>query len=220
MRSYIKALIFDLDGTLADTIPAIAEAVNMALDSLGFPKRSEAEIRSFIGKGPRHLMSEALPREARESDPLLVDRALKLYDGTYAKTYMHTDRLYDGVEEAVLELAKYYKIAVLSNKQDQYVKALVDQLLPAGICEFALGTVNGVPAKPEPGTALRLAELLGVSPHDCMLIGDSEIDILTAENAEFDILSVSWGYSSKNKLIFKWAQDIVDTPYELLEYFK
>ena len=199
MRSYIKALIFDLDGTLADTIPAIAEAVNMALDSLGFPKRSEAEIRSFIGKGPRHLMSEALPREARESDPLLVDRALKLYDGTYAKTYMHTDRLYDGVEEAVLELAKYYKIAVLSNKQDQYVKALVDQLLPAGICEFALGTVNGVPAK---------------------LIGDSEIDILTAENAEFDILSVSWGYSSKNKLIFKGAQDIVDTPYELLEYFK
>ena len=168
MRSYIKALIFDLDGTLADTIPAIAEAVNMALDSLGFPKRSEAEIRSFIGKGPRHLMSEALPREARESDPLLVDRALKLYDGTYAKTYMHTDRLYDGVEEAVLELA----------------------------------------------------EILGVSPHDCMLIGDSEIDILTAENAEFDILSVSWGYSSKNKLIFKGAQDIVNTPEELLEYFK
>ena len=111
-------------------------------------------------------------------------------------------------------------IAVLSNKQDQYVKALVDQLLPAGICEAAVGTRGGVPAKPEPRVALELAEILGVSPHDCMLIGDSEIDILTAENAEFDILSVSWGYSSKNKLIFKGAQDIVNTPEELLEYFK
>lgn len=220
MRSYIKALMFDLDGTLADTIPAITEAVNMALESLGFPKRNEAEIRSFIGKGPRHLMSEALPREARESDPLLVDRALTLYDGMYAKTYMHTDRLYDGMEEALLELSRYYKIAVLSNKQDEYVKALIDQLLPAGICEAAVGTRDGIPAKPEPRVALELAETLGVSPHDCMLIGDSEIDILTAENAEFDILSVSWGYSSKNKLIFKGAQDIVSTPEELLEYFK
>ena len=80
--------------------------------------------------------------------------------------------------------------------------------------------IQGTYPKGEVLTELKLAEQLGVSPHDCMLIGDSEIDIITAENAEFDILSVSWGYCSKNKLIFKGAQDIVNTPEELLEYFK
>lgn len=220
MRSYIKALIFDLDGTLADTVPAISEAVNMALNMLGFPSRTEEEIRSFIGRGPRHLISEALPQKQKDEDPSLIDRALALYDKAYAETYMHTDKMYDGMLEAILELSKYYRIAILSNKQDEYVKALADQLLPSGICEIACGTLNGVPAKPDPHTALKLAEQLGVSPHDCMLIGDSEIDIITAENAEFDILSVSWGYCSKNKLIFKGAQDIVNTPEELLEYFK
>ena len=91
MRSYIKALIFDLDGTLADTVPAISEAVNMALNMLGFPSRTEEEIRSFIGRGPRHLISEALPKKQKDEDPSLIDRALALYDKAYAETYMHTD---------------------------------------------------------------------------------------------------------------------------------
>ncbi len=218
MRSYIKALIFDLDGTLADTIPAIAQAVNMTLDKLGYPNRSEAEIRGFIGQGPRHLITESLPSNKRESDT--VDSALSIYNTMYAKTYMQTDKLYDGIEEAILELSKYYKIAVLSNKQDEYVKALVKQLLPIGICQLAYGSQDGVPAKPRPDLALKLAEELSLPPHECMLIGDSEIDILTAENAGFDILSVSWGYASKTKLYFKGAQDILDSPFELVEYFK
>ena len=220
MRSYIKALIFDLDGTLADTIPAISEAVNMTLDELGFPSRTLDEIRTFIGKGPRHLISESLPKEEVSSNPEIVDRALAIYDKMYAKTYMNTTSLYKGMEEAVLELSKYYKIAVLSNKQDEYVKNLVKQLLPEGICEIARGTVAGKPAKPDPRVALEIADALNVSHYDCMLIGDSDIDIQTAQNAEFDILSVSWGYVSKTKLIFKGAQEIVDSPAELVEYFK
>ena len=220
MRSYIKALIFDLDGTLADTIPAIAEAVNMTLSSLGLETHTQDEIRSYIGQGPRHLISEALPKELRLNDPQMVDKALEIYNRMYAKTYMSTTSLYDGLEEAILELSKYYKIAVLSNKQDEYVKNLVKQLLPEGICAIARGTVAGKPAKPDPTVALEIAEALGVSHYDCMLIGDSDIDILTAENAEFDILSVSWGYVSKTKLIFSGAQEIVDTPADLVEYFK
>lgn len=220
MRSYIKALIFDLDGTLADTIPAISEAVNMTLEELGFPSRTLDEIRTFIGKGPRHLISESLPKEEILSNPQIVDRALAVYDKMYAKTYMNTTSLYEGMEEAVLELSKYYKIAVLSNKQDEYVKNLVKQLLPEGICEIARGTVAGKPAKPDPRVALEIADALNVSHYDCILIGDSDIDIQTAQNAELDILSVSWGYVSKTKLIFKGAQEIVDSPAELVEYFK
>ena len=219
MRSYLKALIFDLDGTLADTLPAIAEAVNMTMEKLGFPTHEEFEIRGFIGQGPRHLISESLPKEERDADPTLVDSALAIYNDMYAKTYLHTNKLYDGIEESIVALSKYYKIAVLSNKQDEYVKALVKQLLPEGICEIACGSIEGVPAKPSPKIALKIVEELGVSPYECMLIGDSDVDILTAENAGFDILSVSWGYVSKTKLIVKGAQDIIEYPTELLEYF-
>ena len=218
MRSYLKALIFDLDGTLADTIPAIAEAVNMTLVSLGYPKRSEEEIRSFIGKGPRHLIYESMPKDERVFSEK-VDKALSLYDVNYAKTYIHTDHTYDGIEDAILHLSKYYKLAVLSNKQDQYVKALIDQLFPQGIFSVVRGTVNGIPAKPEPDVALEVVKELGAEPHECILIGDSEIDIITAENAGIDILSVSWGYVSKTKLILKGAQDIIGSPSELIEYF-
>ena len=133
---------------------------------------------------------------------------------------MHTDKLYDGLEEIILELSKYYKIAVLSNKQDEYVKCLIKQLLPEGICEIACGSLEGVPAKPSPTIARKVIEALGVEHYECMLIGDSDIDILTATNAEMDILSVSWGYASKTKLIHHGAEEIVNTPEELLEYFK
>lgn len=218
MRSYLKALIFDLDGTLADTIPAISEAVNMTLVHLGMPERDESEIRTFIGRGPRYLIEQSLP--AGERTPERVSAALAVYDGMYAKTYMHTRRLYDGMSEVISELAKYYKIAILSNKQEEYVRALADLLLPEGCHAAVRGSRAGVPAKPTPDAALELAQELGVAPHDCILIGDSEIDILTAENAEFDILSVSWGYSTKLRLLQKGAQEIVATPDELLEYFK
>lgn len=220
MRSYIKALIFDLDGTLADTIPAIADAVNMTLTELGFPTHTQDEIRSYIGQGPRHLISEALPKEIRTDEPQVIDKALEIYNQMYAKTYLNTNTLYDGLEDAIITLSQYYKIAVLSNKQDEYVKNLVKQLLPEGICEIARGTVGGKPAKPDPAVALEIVEALGCSHYECMIIGDSDIDILTAENAEMDILSVSWGYVSKTKLIFKGAQEIIDTPEDLVEYFK
>ena len=220
MRSYIKALIFDLDGTLADTIPAITDAVNMTLTELGFPTREHSEIRSYIGKGPRHLISEALPKDAVLDDPYLVDRALGIYDKMYAKTYLNTNSLYDGMEEAIITLSKYYKIAVLSNKQDEYVKNLVKQLLPDGICELARGTVDGIPAKPNPSALLEIMDKLNVFNYECILIGDSEIDIATAKNAEIECLSVSWGYASKTKLIMKGAQEIINSPNELLEYFK
>ncbi|MBR2381904.1 MAG: HAD family hydrolase [Clostridia bacterium] len=220
MRSYLKALFFDLDGTLADTVPAIAEAVNLTLLELGFPTHTTEEIKSYIGKGPRHLISEALPKDIRENHPETVDKALAIYNEAYAKTYLNTDKLYDGMEEAIITLSKYYKIAVLSNKQDEYVKNLVKQLLPEGICSLACGTVNGIPAKPDSTLALKMAEELQVEHYECMLIGDSDIDLLTAENAGFDVLSVSWGYVSKSKLLIKGAQDIIDSPKELVEYFE
>ena len=116
MKSDLKALIFDLDGTLADTIPTIAEAVNMTLSRMGYPSRTEDEVRSFIGRGPKHLITKSLGVDAQSSNDELITQALKLYDEMYAETYMHTDKLYDGIYDALVELSKKYKIAVLSNK--------------------------------------------------------------------------------------------------------
>ena len=219
MKNDVKVLIFDLDGTLANTIPAITEAVNMVLLSLDLPPRSESEIKSFIGRGPRHLIAKSLPENSSSNDPALIDKALSLYDETYEKTVLHTDTLYDGMKESIVALSKHYTIAVLSNKQEQYVKALVKQLLPEGICKISCGSLAGIPAKPEPTVALKLADELGVNPNECILIGDSEIDILTAKNAGFNILSVSWGYAAKKTLIDSGAVDIIDSPIELIEYF-
>lgn len=220
MRSYIKALIFDLDGTLADTIPAIADAVNMTLEELSFPTHTIEEIRGYIGQGPRHLISEALPKEIRISEPKTIEKALEIYNKAYAKTYMNTAFLYDGLEDVIVTLSKYYKIAILSNKQDEYVKKLSEQLLPKGICEIARGTLEGKPAKPNPDVAFEIADALGVSRYECMIIGDSDIDILTAENAGMDVLSVSWGYVSKTKLLMSGANEIINSPKELLEFFE
>ena len=219
MRSDIKALIFDLDGTLADTIPAIAEAINMTMRELSLPTHTEDEVKSFIGKGPRHLVSESLPKDKRDADACLVDRALAIYNYKYSQTYLHTDRLYDGIEEALITLSKHYKIAVLSNKQDEYVKALVKQLLPQGIYQIACGSIDCIPAKPSPELALTVIKELGVAPHECVMIGDSDVDILTAKNAGLHILAVAWGYMSKDELSVKGAKDILDDPRELTKYF-
>lgn len=219
MKNSIKALIFDLDGTIADTIPAITEGINMTMEILDLPSHTEDEVRTYINFGPRHLISEALPKEAKENDETLVDRALAIYNEMYAKTYIHTDRTYDGMEKVLSELGRQYKIAVLSNKQDEYVKLLAKQLVPEGVCLAAYGSIEGIPAKPDPTIALMLANELGVSPCECALIGDSQVDIKTARAAGFEIVSVSWGYVSKEKLLENGADVVLDTPDELLRFF-
>ena len=217
MNSDIKALIFDLDGTLADTIPAITEAVNMTLSQLGYPLRTESEITTFIGRGPRYLIEKSLPDSIVKID--IVDEALKIYDLKYADTYIHTERLYDGIENAIKILSNQYEIAVLSNKQDEYVKALIKQLLPTGFCKIARGSIKGTPAKPNPQAAIEVIDFLGYKPSECIIIGDSEIDIITAKNSGISSLSVSWGYTDKQKLIDSGAIDIIDSPDELIKYF-
>lgn len=214
-----KAIIFDLDGTIADTIGAIAEGVNLTMEELELPTHTDSEVRTFINFGPRHLISEAIPESEKEKDPDIVDKALEIYNQMYAKTYIHTEKTYDGMSKVISTLSKKFKTAILSNKQDEYVKALAEQLLPSGSYLYACGSLDGIPAKPSPIIAHRVTNLLKVLPEQCVLVGDSQVDIDTARNAGFDIVSVSWGYTSKEALIKNGARIIVDTPQELLEYF-
>lgn len=216
----IRAVIFDLDGTIADTISAIREGINLTMERYGYPKHDDRAVRSFINNGARELIRRAMPEELR-SDEDQVSRVLADYDQDYATVYHHTDRTYDGVCEVVKALHDMgLKIAVLSNKQDLFVKGLAQQLLPSGCFEAAQGVIHGKPTKPDPYLVNLVAERLGVLPSECIMIGDSDVDIRTAANAGMRHIGVSWGYRDESFLREKGALQVADTPARLLELIR
>ena len=211
----IKAIIFDMDGTVADTISAIREGVNLTMEQFGYPTHTDADIRRFINHGARELIRQALP-EAVSTDPARVDEVLQVYHGMYDKTYTHTNLCYEGMVDAMTELAKTHKLAILSNKQDRMVKGLAAQLLPAGVISIAQGQLEGVPVKPDPTVVWQICRALGVAPAECAFVGDSDVDMHTAINAGCLPVGVSWGYRSEDVLRKAGAQIIVHTPAELV----
>lgn len=217
----IRAVIFDLDGTIADTISAIREGVNLTMVKYGYPQHSYEVILSFINNGARELIRRAMPEELR-NDEELVSRVLADYDRLYGTCYLHTDRTYDGICETVeiLHGELGLKIAVLSNKQDLFVKNLAKQLLPAGCFEAAQGVIHGKPTKPDPYLVNLVARELGVSPDECVMVGDSDVDIRTAEGAGMTHVGVSWGYRDEAFLRERGAERVAATPAELLEIIK
>ena len=210
-----RAIIFDFDGTLANTIPAITEGVNLTLAAHGFPTHTEAEMQTYINNGPRMLIRRALPAE-HQADEALLDRILADYNELYQTVCLHTDRCYDGMAELVDTLrARGFRIGVLSNKQDHLLRILCDGVLPSK-CDAILGTVPNKPTKPDPSMTTAIAAVLGVAPQDCILVGDSDVDILTAKNAGMPHVGVAWGYRNEAFLRENGASHVAHTPEELL----
>ena len=217
-----KAVIFDFDGTVADTIPAIREGVNLTMEKYGFPTHTDAEVITFINNGPRMLIKRALPAHVRE-DEALLDRVIQGYNTFYHSIFAHTDRPYDGIPEILLSLrAEGYRIGVLSNKQDFLVQPLCKAVIP-NLYDAALGSIPDHPTKPDPYMTNRIADMLGVLTEDCILIGDSDVDVHTAKNAGMGHIGVTWGYRDAACLRAAGATTLADTPEELLtkikEYF-
>ena len=210
----IKAIIFDLDGTVADTISAIREGVNLTMERFGYPTHTDADIRRFINHGARELIRQALPADV-SIDPARVDEALDVYQGMYDKTYTHTNLCYDGMVEAMCALKEKYALAILSNKQDRMVKGLAAQLLPAGTVTVAQGQIEGVPLKPDPTAVWEICRTLGVAPEECAFVGDSDVDMRTAINARCLPVGVTWGYRGQDVLTEAGAKVLVHTPGEL-----
>ncbi len=212
-----RLLIFDLDGTIADTIYSIRDGVNMAMKKYGFPERDYEQTRTAIGNGARELIRLSLPVDKR-GDSELIDRVLADYDRFYGLTYANVDGTYKGVDTAIKTLIERgYKIAVLSNKQDAYVKKIVALLFPDGEISSAMGQ-TALPKKPDPTVPLMIASEFGVLPDECAFIGDSDVDVLTAKNAGMYSVAVTWGYRPKNELTD--ADALVDTGGELLALFE
>ena len=209
-----KLLIFDLDGTLADTIESIRHAVNLALSKFGYPQKSYDEIRAAIGDGALLLMKRVLPDSVSRDDTFVRD-FLRLYEDMYDTTYSEADRCYNGIVDTLKVLrSRGYTIAVLSNKQDKYVKQIAEKILPEGIVSIALGQCEGCPTKPDPTAALTISCQLGFRATDTAMIGDGETDIMTAKNAGMLSVGCAWGYRGRDTLK-KHGADHIRRPHNI-----
>ena len=215
-----KAIIFDFDGTLSDTVSAIAEAANLTLVRLGYEEKTLIEVQNAIGNGATNMIRRLLPNSV-SNDTKYIERARRLYDEMYELTYLHTVDTYEGIMSVLAELSenKKMKIAVFSNKQDPYVKGLCKQLFPKDLISCALGQTE-LPIKPDPAGVFKILETLGVAPEECIFVGDSEVDYHTAKNAGIDFIGVTWGYAGRDRLIACGSRNLADKAGEILDFIE
>ena len=207
----ISAAIFDLDGTLLDTICDIGDSLNCILRKYGFKERSYEEYVTFVCNGSRTLVERA----SECSDISVIDKILEEYKEFYSKNYSVKTIPYDNIAEVLGILSeKGVKLGVYSNKPDNIVKSLVDKFFP-GIFISVRGQTDDVPVKPSPVGAFIVADELNVSYDSCAFIGDSIEDRQTALNAGMLPISVSWGYRSKDFLLEHGAEICIDSPMQL-----
>lgn len=185
-------ILFDLDGTLLGTLEDLLTATNYALTQCGYPPRTLQELRMFVGNGARNQIRLSLPAEA---SPEEVDRVLGIYKPYYTAHCQIKTKPYDGIPEALEALRPDFPLAIVSNKPDTAVKKLCADFFP-GV--FALGETPDCPRKPAPDMVYHAMAAMGVDR--CIYVGDSEVDILTAQNAHVPCLSVLWGFRDREIL--------------------
>ena len=207
--------IFDLDGTLLDTLQDLAASVNYALRKHGMPEHSIDDVRRFVGNGVRLLMERAIPDGAQNPD-------FEATFATFREHYMHhsldTTRPYPGIPEVLAELkARGCRLAVVSNKMMAATQELIRHFFPDTI-EVAIGEheAEGIRKKPAPDTVFAALKELGVGKEDAVYVGDSDVDIQTARNSGLPCISVLWGFRDKDFLIKHGAETFVSKPSELL----
>ena len=216
--NHIKLAIFDLDGTAADTLDGIVEGLNRTLRECGYPTHTRESVLGFVNYNTRRYIEEALPESARTDEE--IDRLLAIYNRHYEDTYTLTTP-YEGMAELFDKLNQRCLVAMNSNKQDSFVKALADQLFAPNTFIAAEGYRPDRPSKPDPAMAYAIMEIaserLGqpVTPDECVYVGDSDVDFYTAKNAGMHPVSVSWGYRSHEFLRALEDQPVVRTMGEL-----
>ena len=212
----IKAIIFDLDGTLCDTLGDIRTGVNAVLQRLGYKPRTRSEIHKFINNGARELIRRSLPADVQGVD-FIVESALSDYHMEYAKCYCDTTNAYEGIEMLLHDLKKKgFKLAVLSNKQDEYVKNIISEIFGDDIFSACLGQTD-MPTKPDPTAALFIAKSMGVKPDQCVFVGDSDVDVETSYRAGMSFIGVGWGYRDEITLRKAGASVIAADPRMLIK---
>ena len=214
-KNNIKCAVFDLDGTLLNTIKTITHYLNFALEKNGLEGVSEAECKSFVGDGVRMLLLRAIEARAEYSDGLYV-RMYEDYNSAYDAEPHYLTEAYRGIPEMLAELkARGIRLAVLSNKPHFATLKTIEKFFPDTF-DIVSGGKDGVPLKPDPTALLATVSALGSSPSECAYIGDSDVDMLTAKNANTALaIGVSWGFRSRELLVESGADRIADTADDL-----
>ena len=208
-----QTAVFDLDGTLLDTLEDLYRAVNAALDRHSLPRRTRNEVRLFVGNGVELLIRRAVPAGCDEETILAT---LTDFKATYAAICKDNTKPYDGILPMLTALRdKGIRVAVVSNKFDAATKALCAEYF-GDLVEVAIGERADVRKKPAPDTVLEALKELGVTAVDAVYIGDSDVDIRTAENCGMDCLSVTWGLRDEDFLLENGAKTLVHAPSDLI----
>ncbi len=215
---HFKAVIFDLDGTLLDTLQDIANAGNTVLANNGFPIHETDEYRTFIGSGLDKLISRALPHDKK--NPETVVALVEEFRVEYGHKWNVTTRPYSGVPEMLDGLhARHVKLAVLSNKPHDFAQQCVGSLLNGWTFKAVMGYNDDIPPKPSPKGALQIADKLNLPSSQIVYLGDSDIDMKTAIAAGMFPIGALWGFRSKEELLENGAKAVLQRPQDILAFF-
>jgi phosphoglycolate phosphatase len=210
-----KAIIFDLDGTLLNTLDDLGNAVNRVLLDMGFPPHALDEYRSFIGDGVEKLINRALPEQNRNEETIRT--CLKAFREDYHKNWNVNTRPYEGIPELLDALKeKGLKVAVLSNKPHDTTNLCVTELLPGWQFDMVLGHRDGTPHKPDPAGALEISKRLNIPPSEFLYLGDSGVDMETAIAARMFPVGVLWGFREADELKESGARALISHPLGVL----
>ncbi len=211
----IKCCIFDLDGTLLNTLDDLAASCNHALDFYGYPTYPADDYRYFVGNGVGTLIERTMPKDADEEQKQKVREAFAEH---YAQHYLDLTVPYDGIE-ALLRILKLqgYQVCVVSNKPHNYSKELLSKIFGEKFFSVIIGATEDMPKKPAPDGVLSCMKKLDLKPEHCVYIGDSDVDVLTAKNAGIPSIGVAWGFRGEEELKAAGAGYIVHTPKEIAQ---
>ena len=205
-------VLFDMDGTILDTLDDLTDSVNHTLRQLGFSERTREEVRTYLGYGSRYLMEMALGT----SETAVVDEAFRIYRAWYGAHAQIKTKPYGGIADVMRALrSRGIRVAVASNKPEATVKKLCDYHFPA-LVDAAVGDVDGRERKPQRDMIDAVLAELGASRSGAVYVGDTEVDVQTAQNAKLPVIAVGWGFRSKEQQAEAGATVFADTPEELL----
>ena len=209
------AVLFDLDGTLLDTLQDIADSVNSALEQLDFPQHETEAYKYFVGDGRDALAMRALPEVNR--DTATFDRLITHINEEYSKRWSNNTRPYPGIPEMLQAVTDTgIKMAILSNKPQSSAGEMVNHLLPKWHFELVVGAKPSVPKKPDPTAALRIAERLKIPPTEFLYLGDSGVDMKTAKAAAMYPIGALWGFRTADELRASGAKELIRSPSDLI----
>lgn len=211
---YINTVIFDLDGTLLYTLEDLTDSVNYVLNQNGYAQRTLEEVKNFVGNGVPLLIKRVLPEGVND---LTFNKCLEEFKNYYSENMYNKTKPYDGIINLLEQLKKSgYKIGVVSNKFDYAVKKLCIKYFN-DLIDISVGQKDGIEPKPSPDTVFEVIKRLNSTANECIFVGDSEVDIDTANNAEIPCLSVVWGYKTVGFLYEHGATNLIYEPEDILE---